>query len=230
MPRKKNHIVEGITLDLTDLMSDTDIVAILAKISEHKDPEPPVSKIKKELIKSDEEILNSIESYWSCSVCKRGMFYVGKIWKCKRVCENCHAISQNDIPQELSSYIKEIYGSGCTFCNDKHGRFHLDHINMFSKVSSVGEMMDRGDSADDIIVEISKCQLLCINCHTLVTRFEAKRGFIKQKKLLNKKISAGDDVSEIRKNMFDEYEALMTKIYPLIREKCVHRGESLQGK
>lgn len=221
----------GITLDLTNMeVGDIDITALLATLEENTEPSPPKvdetspsTERRKRIQKTNDEILNDICYSSVCPMCYRGIFSAGKMWRGKKLCENCHAISQKEIPPELSAYIKDIYSRGCTFCDNKCGRFHLDHINMFTKISSVGEMMDRGDPAEDIIAEVAKCQLLCLNCHSLVTRFETKRGFMIKKKQLNKKISAGEDVTELRKKLFDEYEEVMTAMYPLIREKCLRK-------
>jgi hypothetical protein len=233
MPRKKRTVV-GITLDLTSLeYDDIDITGLLCKIGEYSplivEEASPIIEKKVRIPMTDNEILNEISSCSVCPMCCRGIFSAGRMWRGKRLCENCHASSQKDISPELVEYIREIYSRGCTFCDNKRGRFHLDHINMFTKISSVGEMMDRGDSAEDIIAEVTKCQLLCINCHSLVTRFELKRGFVLKKKQLNKKILAGEDVTEIRTKLYDEYEDVMRVIYPLIREKCVRKIENARG-
>jgi hypothetical protein len=232
MPRKKRAAVVGITLDLTSLeYDDIDITEILSKIGEYSPPiMEEVSPKKGGMQRADDEILNSISHCSVCPLCCRGIFSAGRLWRGERLCENCHTISQKDISSELVEYIREIYSKGCTFCDNKCGRFHLDHINMFTKISSVGEMMDRGDPAEDIIAEVAKCQLLCINCHSLVTRFESKRGFLIKKKQLNKKILAGEDVTEIRKKLYDEYEDVMRVMYPLIREKCLRKIEGARER
>jgi hypothetical protein len=223
MPRKKRAAVVGITLDLTSLeYDDIDITEILSKIGDYSPPiVEEVSPTIETKERTDDEILNAISYCSVCPMCCRGIFSAGRMWRGKRLCENCHAISQKDIAPELTAYIKDIYSKGCTFCDNKCGRFHLDHINMFTKISSVGEMMDRGDPAEDIIAEVAKCQLLCINCHSLVTRFESKRGFLIKKRQLNKKMLAGEDVTEMKKKLYDEYEDVMRVMYPLIREKCL---------
>lgn len=221
MPRRKRQIVEGITLDLTDpLMIELDIVGLLTKIGPDKGEHVPKLEVTIEPV-NDEEIVNKIRPKRHCDTCRKPIFTSVKLWRGAKLCMNCHAIAAKDISPELSAYIKEVYRSGCVFCGVKHGRFHLDHINMFTKVDSVCHMLDRGEPAENIIAEVAKCQLLCINCHTLVTSFEAKRGFLKKKRGLNRKIAAGVDVTELRQQLYDEYEAIMVKVYPLLREKVL---------
>jgi hypothetical protein len=230
MRRRKRQVVEGITLDLTDpLMIELDIVALLTKIGPGNGQQPPKAEKTITLI-NDEEIVNKILPKKHCDTCRKPIFTSVKIWRGAKLCMNCHAIAAKDISPELSDYIKGVYSSGCVFCDVKHGRFHLDHINMFTKVDSVCHMLDRGETVENIISEVAKCQLLCINCHTLVTSFEAKRGFLKKKRGLNRKIAAGVDVTELRQQLYDEYEAVMVKVYPLLREKVtrIHDEDTIQ--
>jgi hypothetical protein len=80
-------------------------------------------------------------------------------------------------------------------------------------------MILSGRPVDEIKAEIAKCQLLRIDCHGIVTRFEHKRGYMIKKRMLNRKIKRGEDVTELRKELCDEYDAVMCKVYPLIRAK-----------
>jgi hypothetical protein len=220
MPRKK-RVVEGAVLDLTGIEGEAvDIEALLAAVEEKKEVKPPPPK---RTPKTDEDILAAIYAGDHCSMCRRSIFTAIKFWKGKKMCINCHTqCRKTQIPHELTEYVRGVYKKGCSFCDTKVGRFHLDHVNMFNKVNSVYTMMMNGDSSSNIIAEIDKCQLLCINCHGLVTKFESKRGFISKKKELNKKIARGDDISELRGRLYEEYEGIMTKMYPLIREKATY--------
>lgn len=224
MGRKKRVVeVEGAVLDLTGLESDDtlDIDALIAAV-ETQAVEIPAPKPLVKITKSDEDLLNEIYEGHHCSVCMRSIFSDVKIWKGEKICANCHKQCRNrEYPTEVTEYVKSVYRRGCSFCDIRVGRFHLDHINMFSKVGSVCDMMESGAPADDIIAEINKCQLLCINCHRLVTKFEAKRGFIWDKRQLNKKIADGGDFTELRQKLYGNYERVMTKMYPLIREKAI---------
>lgn len=218
MPRRKRIVPEGIVLDLTGVPEcEIDIDALIAEMERKVEPEPQIVQDK-----TDEELLNEISDTCHCNNCRRSIFSFPKAWKGTIYCENCHKIVRmREVPRELTDYIRNVYRRGCLFCNIKAGQFHLDHINMFSKVKSVYELRNDGAPAEVIIAEIEKCQLLCVNCHGLVTKFEHKRGFMKQKRLLNKKIAAGEDVTDLRARLYAEYETVMTKMYPLIREKAV---------
>ena len=221
MGRKKAPI-EGMVLDLTGNENDEafDIDALIVAVEAKA--EKPVKPAVPAVTKTDEELLDEIPDGMHCSVCHRSIFTSVKEWKGQRVCANCHkACRRSGYSKELSEYVRSVYLRGCTFCDIRIGRFHLDHINMFTKVSSVGEMMEAGAPAVDIIAEIDKCQLLCVNCHGLVTKFEHKRGFIADKKALNRRIAKGEDVVELRQRLHDVYDGVMTKMYPLIRAKAV---------
>ena len=229
MSRRKRVVPEGIVLDLTNIPeSDIDIDALIAEMQRNVEPEPPIVQVK-----TDEEILDEISDKHHCHNCRRSIFSDPKVWKETVLCENCHKrVRMREVPRELTEYIRNVYRRGCSFCDIKDGRFHLDHINMFSKIKSVYELRNDGAPAEVIIAEIDKCQLLCVNCHGLVTKFELKRGFIKQKRILNKKIAAGENVTDLRGRLYAEYEAVMTKMYPLIREKAMRvwdDGEIVNG-
>ena len=220
MPRKK-RVVEGLVLDLSDLEGesvDIDSLLAAAEAKKEKKPAKPVP-----VTKTDEEILENIYTGHHCSVCRRSIFTPVKLWKGEKVCLNCHKhCRKTGISHELSEYVRGVYKRGCSFCNIKAGRFHLDHINMFNKVNSVYSLLEVGAAAEDIIAEIEKCQLLCVNCHGLVTKYEARRGFLNKKRGLNRKIKNGEDVTELRQQLYAEYEGVMNKMYPLIREKATY--------
>jgi hypothetical protein len=214
--------VEGITLDLRSLeCGDVDITSLIVEVEKKAELKPRVKKTVQK--KTDEEILNGICCRCYCDECKKPIFTPVRPWRGAKLCFNCHATVKKDISPELTAYIKDVYSRGCVFCGIKHGNFHLDHINMFTKINSVGSMMDMGESAEVIIAEVAKCQLLCVNCHALVTAFEGKRGFLKKKRGLNRKIASGADVTEIRQHLYHEYEVVMMKMYPLIREKATKK-------
>ena len=170
--------------------------------------------------KSDEELLAEIRCTYRCHDCNKPVFAkYSKIWRGRKLCQVCHTRERNSISAEFEEYIREVYSRGCAFCAVKSGRFHLDHVNMFSKTGTVGTMILSGRPADEIKAEIAKCQLLCIDCHGIVTRFEHKRGFMIKKRMLNRKIKRGEDVTELRKGLCEEYDAVMSKVYPLICAK-----------
>lgn len=227
--------MEGFILTLDDFVSgDVTIDMLLTEMEKKATPQAKHRK-KKYVMKTDEEILAGIRSTYTCHTCHRHGFAKNvKSWRGHTLCSACHQRERSNISTELEEYIKDVYSRGCTFCDTKVGSFHLDHINMFSKVGSVGMMIESGCSAEAIKEEIAKCQLLCVGCHMVVTRFEAKRGFIKDKRHLNREIAAGKDVTELRQKLYGEYDVVMTKMYPLIRAKvrevgCVGELEEASG-
>lgn len=215
---RRKRVVEGFVLNLDDFVSsDATIETLLAEIEKKTTPEVKKREVK---AKSYEEIFDRLRSTYTCTTCYRQCYALkAKRWKGKLVCYACHHYERSNISAELETYVKDVYSRGCTFCDMRRGRFHLDHINMFSKVESVGVMMEIGSSAEAIKEEIAKCQLLCVDCHMFVTRYEAKCGFIKEKKQLNRAIAAGKDVTGLRQELYDKYEIVMTKMYPRIRER-----------
>jgi hypothetical protein len=222
MGRRKAPVV-GAVLDLTGMEEGAlcDIDALIAAM-ETKVEEPA----QMALMKTDEELLAEIKDGTHCRECLRSIFSVPKIWKGQKMCSNCHALyRRKEYTKEISDYVRSVYRRGCAFCSVRAGGFHLDHINMFSKVNSVGVMMEQGAPSAEIVAEIDKCQLLCVNCHGLVTKFEEARGFITQKKGLTKRAAKGEDVTAMRQELHDTYERVMTKMYPLIREKALRVWE-----
>lgn len=58
-------------------------------------------------------------------------------------------------------------------CTDCGNRFHpvcmdFDHVRG-EKISSISRLMNQGESSDKLLAEISKCELVCANCHRLRT-------------------------------------------------------------
>jgi hypothetical protein len=153
----------------------------------------------------------------TCTECNMGIYGYSKGWRGRRVCRGCHNRLKQSYSSDFLAYIDEVYSSGCTFCRKKEGRFHLDHKNMFSKTDSVCDMIERGCDEAKIREEIDKCQLLCIACHEIVTRYEQKAGFHASKKALNKMERRGDSgYMERRQQLYDKYEAVMREIYLLV--------------
>ena len=116
-------------------------------------------------------------------------------------------------------WLEELYKNPCSFCGIKQNRMHFDHINMFEKGDSVSTMSYRGCSKEEIMAEMNKCQLLCITCHDKVTSMERKYGFMRKKRLFNKKLRRGCDVEELRMKLKTEYMACMEGVYGDLRRK-----------
>jgi len=141
----------------------------------------------------------------NCSVCGCAIKYIYK-WKGSVVCGPCYITVHEKLSDDVNEYIRHRGLTKCSFCDKERRRiygFHLDHLNMFDKNESVISMISRGDAIDDIKAEVDKCQLLCVDCHMLVTGAERDCKFIQAK---SKKI-----------NERELYDAVMPTIYEKIR-------------
>ena len=76
--------------------------------------------------------------------------------------------------------------SGCRFPKDELSAemLDLDHIDPSKKVASVSEMISNTSKYDwaDVVLEISKCRVLCKNHHATIDTTTRKRRGINQKK------------------------------------------------
>lgn len=140
-----------------------------------------------------------------CEKCETDIKYIYK-WKEASLCGKCYITEKERLSDMVQDYLTECGMTSCVFCGK--GRvgvygFHLDHKNMFDKSDSVIKMILRGADFDLIKEEIDKCQLLCVDCHMLVTGAEVSCGFTGAKcRKLNEK---------------ELYDKVMTVIYEKIR-------------
>jgi len=60
---------------------------------------------------------------------------------------------------------------GCDYCGYDKSPFALQyhHLNPDEKVNTVSRMANSNRSKEDILHEISKCILVCANCHAVLT-------------------------------------------------------------
>lgn len=172
-------------------------------------------------------IFNSLPAGRICSDCSGQIFGESKTWQSATICGHCHADRLTTIPAATRDYIATVYSRGCEFCGTKVGRFHLDHINMFSKTGGVIQMMESGSPLADLVAEVAKCQLLCVPCHEIVSAFEESYGFFTKKAALNHwiRLSGADDpkVCKKRATFSAEYSEVLCIIYPLIRSVVSER-------
>jgi hypothetical protein len=131
-------------------------------------------------------------------------------------CSTCRKVYIEAKSKRIMEYIDEKGMTKCNFCGINRGSdctgFHFDHLNMFLKTGTVGQMI--GNDTDDHIImeEIDKCQLLCVSCHLLVTKIELKYGFTQRKIKLGKGIGNLEDLVK-------EYDSVMIPAYELIKNK-----------
>lgn len=141
-------------------------------------------------------------------------------------CSPCYKIHIEAKNKRIMGYVYSKGMNKCNFCgaprkDDYCTGFHFDHLNMFMKTGNVGQMI-RYDVDDlKIMEEIDKCQLLCISCHSIVTKIEMKCGFTQQKIKLNKGFGN-------REELVAEYDRVMGPVYEEIKEKF--RGVGGDGR
>ena len=152
-------------------------------------------------------------------------FSKNRVWRGKIVCDYCwdsHRGEREIMWTEIKKYKKTI----CCICNKlqrtKGERFNYDHINMFDKNDSICSMVDRGDNIKDIFSEIDKCQILCLQCHHIVTSIEQKTGFTRIKTNLTRKFN-NEEISEKiynseKKKYQKIYEEKMKSIYEELKK------------
>lgn len=124
-------------------------------------------------------------------------------------CFFCHRL--RDVSSDMASFIRDAYNGPCTFCGERNGKKHYDHRNMFEKNADVIELVK--SPLEAITSEISRCQLVCVPCHKQITAMEVRLGFTKKKALVNRMISRGHDVEELRSSLAKEYADIFEDIY-----------------
>jgi hypothetical protein len=61
--------------------------------------------------------------------------------------------------------------------------FERDHIDVFTKISTIWELLVTGASLEQIMRENSKCRNLCVRCHSVVTCAERAVGILRLKSI-----------------------------------------------
>lgn len=73
---------------------------------------------------------------------------------------------------------------------------------MFDKGDSICNLVRAGAEMDELIGELVKCQVMCVNCHMRVTQYERFFGFSELKKKWTRLINNNEmDDDERRNNM-----------------------------
>lgn len=154
---------------------------------------------------------------------------MSKEWKSMRICKKCICENHKQEINERWTEINEYKKVKCEICQngqntelkdmivEKVCGYEFDHKNMFEKENNIYTMVNEGYEMDEIIKEIDKCQLLCKECHNIVTQIERKYGFIIMKIDLNKKLRKGQLTNEeykTQKCVYQKtYEATMYEVY-----------------
>ena len=109
--------------------------------------------------------------------------------KCACVCMRCHRIRTAKTLHErgrgnMSDHLyknmmfvnnfKNFYG--CQVCGYNNPEFpsalDFDHIDPKTKTSSISQMMTK--PFEEVVAEVSKCRVLCANCHYAVTHLQRR--------------------------------------------------------
>lgn len=98
-----------------------------------------------------------------------------EIEKCDLVCANCHAIRTWPKGKDISkmSERRKLIAQGkdkpCMDCNMSYPLcvMHYDHVDPSSKLFNVSR--PTGHSLEEIQIEMTKCRILCSNCHRIKT-------------------------------------------------------------
>lgn len=94
--------------------------------------------------------------------------------KHRRVCKECRTKQKLErIEESRMRYYEVLKDSKCSFCPEDNPLV-LQFHHRGDKSDGISEMINKGVSWKKIEKEMSKCQLLCANCHSIVTVFEAK--------------------------------------------------------
>lgn len=105
--------------------------------------------------------------------------------KCDLVCANCHRLRTlkrrqfflTNTPQsdqtrvrKLQEWVNNFKNKPCEIClkTFHNCQMDFDHIDPSLKLKSVSELVNRRASYKRIEEEISKCRLVCANCHRIV--------------------------------------------------------------
>lgn len=173
-------------------------------------------------ILEEEDIIKLIEiNKHICSDCNINIYSNPCIWQGLEYCDECYYNKNNEkvkiLWEQVRNYSIKTNKNYCTICNKKatfdntmSSRFHYDHINMFDKIDAICKLVREGVNIEDIYKEIDKCQLLCVSCHSVVTKVELLCGFTRIKRQMTKEFNETED-KEKRNKLINEYSELYNK-------------------
>jgi hypothetical protein len=88
-------------------------------------------------------------------------------------------------------------------------RFERDHLDVFTKTSSVIMLAHAGEPIATVIAEARKCRNLCVRCHATVTFAERESGILSCKRVID--TIAPDVVKRARTNTDELVQALLVR-------------------
>ena len=87
----------------------------------------------------------------------------------RHVCQICYRKQKNQYKlrkrKQLLKYKESLKCNRCGFNDSRALAFH--HIDSSAKNFTIGEALSIGYSIETILEEISKCEVLCFNCHAI---------------------------------------------------------------
>jgi hypothetical protein len=118
-----------------------------------------------------------------------------KVYAGEMFCSDCFEslnIAHRQLPARttLLAHDVQFHKTNCALCDValivdgiavKH--YERDHVDVFTKIESVGFLVMIGAPLEDILAENDKCRNLCVPCHCLVTYAERAVGILKLKSL-----------------------------------------------
>ena len=151
-----------------------------------------------------------------CYECKSNIICITddtmKIWKNNMICDICWIKYTDDI-NDIWHKVRQYKSMICAICNkeQKHikERFHYDHLSMFNKGNSICSMVNSGCNLEDIYKEIDKCQIVCVQCHHIITYIEDKIGFTRIKQNLTRRFNT----AEITKEEYEKEKEYLNTLY-----------------
>ena len=95
----------------------------------------------------------------------------------RHLCVPCYSISKKPRKQRIKEeYIEWKKTLKCSRCeNNDYRVLEFHHRNPLEKEFTIANMADRGYSKEKMNDEISKCDVLCANCHRIV-HYEIRNG------------------------------------------------------
>lgn len=82
-------------------------------------------------------------------------------------CKKCSNERMKELRQERYKKVQEYKTTkGCKVCGEKrHWVLDLHHIDSDTKEKGISDMLRKNCSWEKILQELSKCEVLCANCH-----------------------------------------------------------------
>lgn len=122
---------------------------------------------------------SSKQKQLQCKVCSR--VYNEKSSNTTNTCQSCLKKKNLHTWKQVLQMLDNL-SKVCVMCGDS-AKLHCDHIDPLTKSAGIYDMAIQGHSIEDIKKEILKCRLICVACHSFVTKLQRKSGLAAFKKL-----------------------------------------------